>query len=154
MRLQDYTAAEDLIAGLPARNREDCIARICEHLHRRGKIQDPAALTEEILGREQLESTAIGGGIALPHVRSEQVPGAMVAIAQLAEPIDFNAMDGAPVDLVFLLLGAKELPGQHLRVLARISKLVRDYQFLSGLRDAESVAAVATSLEETEARLG
>jgi len=153
MKLLDYTAEDLLLNGLLARDREECISRLCEHLQRQGRIEDPAALTKAILKREEVESTAIGGGIALPHVRSEQVKGAVVAIAQLAGPIDFDAADDAPVDLVFLLLGSRRLPGQHLRVLARVSKLMHDREFLRGMREARSVEAMHESLRAGEERL-
>ena len=154
MTLTDYTSEELLLTRLSARDRADCIARLCDHLHRQGRIADPGEMAEALLARERIESTAIGGGIAIPHVRSEQVPGALVGIAQLETPIDFRAHDDAPVDLIFLLLGAKKLPGQHLRVLARVSQLLRNHGFLLALREAQTPAAMHAALEEAEQLIG
>jgi fructose-specific phosphotransferase system IIA component len=153
MKLQDHTAEELCVAGLNARDRTDCIARLCDQLHRSGYIQDPGEMAEALLAREHIESTAIGGGIALPHARSAQVSSAVVAIAQLAEPIDFRAHDDAPVDLIFMLLGAHKLPGQHLRTLARVSQLLRHHGFLLSLREAASSEEMHLALKEAESEL-
>ena len=150
MSLLEYTTEELCLAGMPARDRTDCIARLCDHLHAAGWIEDPGEMAEALLAREHIESTAIGGGVAIPHVRSKQVKGAVVAIARLESPIDFQAHDDAPVDLIFLLLGARELPGQHLRVLARVSQLLRSHDFLEDLRAAKSPAEGYAALLKAE----
>lgn len=153
MTLLEHTAEELCVVDLPARDRADCIVRLCDHLHALGRIEDPEAITESLLAREHIESTAIGGGVAIPHVRSPQVQGALVCVARLASPIDFQALDREPVDLVFLLLGARELPGQHLRVLAQVSRLLRNHGLLDELRSAESSSQSYAALREAEAAL-
>ncbi len=152
MKLLNYCSPELCFASLKAADRKECLEVLVDRLAELGRINDAPALLDSVLAREKMESTGIGGGMALPHVRSEQIAGSVVMIAHLAEPIDFKAADGEPVDLIFLLVGSRELPGQQLRVLARISKLLRIDSFLAALRSAETPAAIMAALREVEAK--
>jgi mannitol/fructose-specific phosphotransferase system IIA component (Ntr-type) len=152
MKLLNYCCPEHCITSLKAASRAECLEVLCERLAELGRIEDAQEMLEALLAREAVESTGIGGGIAIPHVRSRQLNGSIVMIANLAEPIEFEAKDGEPVDLIFLLLGSLELPGQQLRVLARISKLVRIDSFLADLRAAKTPAEVIAALREVEAK--
>ena len=96
---------------------------------------DREALADALLSREEVMSTAIGNGIAIPHVRrfgSESLKTDAVYIAYLFEPIDWKAPDGAPVHTLFLVLAADET--RHLRILAQIAKLASDEQFVEFLK--------------------
>jgi mannitol/fructose-specific phosphotransferase system IIA component (Ntr-type) len=152
IKLLNFTAPDLVLAQLEAPDRDACIQAFADRLVELGKIADGAALVREILAREEVETTGIGRGIALPHVRSPLLVGSLVMIATLAEPVRFNAIDGEPVDLVFLLAGSRELPGQQLRLLARISKLVRIDSFLSELRSAQTPADVIHAVRAAEAQ--
>ena len=152
MKLLNFTAPELALARLPLGRREDVVRLMAERLVEEGRATDAARLGQEILAREEVETTGIGGGIAIPHARSEIVMGTHVCVATLAEPVAWNAIDGEPVDLVFLLAGNRELPGQQLRVLARISKLVRIGALLGELRAAETPAQIIRALQAAEAR--
>lgn len=152
MKLLNFTSPELAFAELALTRREDVVRLFSERLVAQGCATDPARLSDEILAREEVETTGIGGGIAIPHARSEAVVGTHVIVAALAEPISWNAIDGEPVDLVFLLAGNRELPGQQLRVLARISKLVKIPALLSDLRAAETPAQVIKAIQAAEAR--
>lgn len=152
MKLLNFTSPELAFAELALSRRDDVVRLFSERLVAQGCATDPARLSDEILAREEVETTGIGGGIAIPHARSEVVVGTHVIVATLAEPISWNAIDGEPVDLVFLLAGNRELPGQQLRVLARISKLVKIPALLSDLRAAETPAQVIKAIQAAEAR--
>ena len=151
IKLLNFTSPDLCIADLKAATKEECIEAAVDRLAELGKIHEKQALYEELLARERVESTGIGRGIGIPHIRSTSVVGTLVMIAHLSEPIPFNAIDGEPVDVIFLLAGAKELPGQQLRVLARISKLVRIDSFLKDLRGAETPADIISALRRAEA---
>jgi mannitol/fructose-specific phosphotransferase system IIA component (Ntr-type) len=152
IKLLNFTGPELVLARLPLGRREDVVRLLSERLVEEGRASDAGRLTQEILAREAVETTGIGGGLALPHARSEVVLGTHVCVATLAEPVPWNAIDGEPVDLVFLLVGNRELPGQQLRVLARISKLLRIASLLGELRAAESPAQIIKALQAAEAR--
>ena len=152
MKLLNFTSPELAFADLALSRRDDVVRLFSERLVEQGGATDATRLADEILAREEVETTGIGGGIAIPHARSEAVVGTHVIVASLAEPISWNAVDGEPVDLLFLLAGNRELPGQQLRVLARISKLVKIPALLSDLRAAETPAQVIKAIQATEAR--
>lgn len=152
MKLLNFTGPELVFARLPLGRREDVVRLLAERLVEEGRATDAPRLVQETLAREEVETTGIGGGIALPHARSEIVVGTHVCVATLSEPIAWNAIDGEPVDVVFLLAGNRELPGQQLRVLARISKLIRIGALIGELRAAESPAQIIKALQAAEAR--
>ena len=89
-----------------------------------------------LLKREELGSTGVGNGVAIPHVRLEQVKNPFGVMARLREPIDFNAVDGQPVDLVCLLLLSKENEQAQLNVLAAVARRLRTPELLEQLRGA------------------
>jgi nitrogen PTS system EIIA component len=102
---------------------------------------------DALLQRERLGSTGFGSGIAIPHVKFRALDHIVCIFARLAAPIPFDAPDAEPVDLVFLLLGPEHASGDHLKALARISRLVRDPHALERLRatqDKEALFAVLT----------
>ncbi len=101
---------------------------------------------DTLLQRERLGSTGLGRGIAIPHVKFKQLKNIVCLFARLAEPIEFESHDGDPVDLVFLLLAPEHASGDHLKALARISRLVREPAVLERLRAAEDVTALKAVL--------
>lgn len=108
-------------------------------------------ILDALLEREKLGSTAFGGGVAVPHARLETLDTMMGALAILDEPLDFDAVDGGPVDLVFVLLAPEEAGSEHLRALAKVARFFRDKGVCSGLRGAETVEAMAAVLTEHQA---
>jgi fructose-specific phosphotransferase system IIA component len=152
VKLLNYVTPDTVFARLRVSSKEDCLRTLVGRLVELGKVTDGRTLLSDVLSRERVESTGIGGGIAIPHARSEAVVGSLVMIATLAEPIPFSAVDGEPVDVVFLLAGQKEHPGQQLRVLARISRLARLQTFLRELRAAQTPAQILDALMAEEAK--
>ena len=93
------------------------------------------AIAERLRLRESLGSTGFGGGAAIPHARAD-LPGVMALVARLAAPLAFDALDGAPVDIVVLLLSPENAGADHLKALARISRTLRDPLRLAAIRAA------------------
>jgi nitrogen PTS system EIIA component len=106
----------------------------------------PASITASLAAREALGSTGVGNGIAVPHARVEGLPGLAAFFAQLVRPIDYAAIDGAPVDLAFLLLSPVDGHGAHLAVLAAVSRRLRDKTVAAAIREADSAAAIRALL--------
>jgi PTS system nitrogen regulatory IIA component len=106
MRFSDFVATRAIITDLRATTKEGVIREIVSHLHRVGCLAeaDPEAVTRVILGREELGSTGVGGGIALPEGIVERVADVLGAVAISRHEIAFDALDEEPVDLVFLLV--------------------------------------------------
>ena len=103
------------------------------------------AITDILLQREKLGSTGVGSGIAIPHGKLPKLAKLFGMFARLERPVDFEALDGQPVDLVFLLLAPEAAGADHLKALARIARLLRDPDVAAKLRashDAEALYAV------------
>ncbi|HET8613392.1 MAG TPA: PTS sugar transporter subunit IIA [Sphingomonas sp.] len=109
-------------------------------------------VAERIAERERLRSTGFGGGIAIPHGKIEGLERVVGLFATLAEPIEFQAIDGMPVDLVFLLLSPPDAGVDHLKTLARVSRRMRDRAFVAKLRGAGSADALYALFLSGESR--
>jgi PTS system nitrogen regulatory IIA component len=107
--------------------------------------QSERAILEILLQREKLGSTGVGNGVAIPHGKLAKLANVFGLFARLERPVDFEALDGQPVDLVFLLLAPEGAGADHLKALARVARLLRDPDIARKLResrDAEALYAV------------
>ena len=107
--------------------------------------QSERAILEILLQREKLGSTGVGNGVAIPHGKLAKLANVFGLFARLERPVDFEALDGQPVDLIFLLLAPEGAGADHLKALARVARLLRDPEIATKLResrDAESLYSV------------
>ncbi|MBX6424525.1 MAG: PTS IIA-like nitrogen regulatory protein PtsN [Variibacter sp.] len=104
--------------------------------------QNERAVLEVLMQREKLGSTGIGNGIAIPHGKLPKLPSMFGLFARLARPIDFEALDSQPVDLIFLLLAPEGAGADHLKALARVARLLREPDVARKLRESEDAAAL------------
>jgi len=109
---------------------------------------DPRLLADRLAERERLGSTGFGNGVAIPHARLAGLPAVTGAFVRLAQPIDFQAVDGLPVDLVFALASPVDAGADHLKALARVSRRLRDVPLLAKLRGAGSREALFALLSD------
>ena len=136
MNLSDYTIGNGFLPRLECGDVGDTVAKLVDRLADEGEVESADELVAEVMRRENEGSTAIGGGLVIPHARFSGVRRVRIAVATLAEPVDIPSEDGRPVDIVILLVGPQNDPRQMLRVLARLARLVRQETYLQGLRDA------------------
>lgn len=129
-----------------ARTKEEVIHKASEILQRAGKITDPDSIFADIMAREQLASTAIGEGIAVPHALSDSMQSTVMAVLRLKSPIDFNAPDEKPVDLFFIMAGPKNDTAYHLKLLSKLARLLHDPHFREQARAAPSPESLAAML--------
>lgn len=115
-----------------------------------GSIAEPADVLRAVLDREEVLSTGIGNGVAIPHGKSEGVASLVLAAGVTRRPVDFEALDGEPVSLLFLLVGPDAAAGDHVKALSRISRLLRRDRFRRRLIDAPAAAAFYSVLAEAE----
>ena len=104
---------------------------------------------EALLERERLGATGMGRGVAIPHARLEGLTDIVGAFARCSKPVDFDAVDDEPVDLVFALFAPEDAGANHLRALARVSRCLRDTATCAKLRSATDATAVYAVLTET-----
>jgi PTS system nitrogen regulatory IIA component len=110
---------------------------------------DERRLFDRLLERERLGSTGIGGGIAVPHGRMAALSAPVGLFARLAQPVDFESIDERPVDVVFLLVAPEEAGADHLKALARVSRLLRDRALVDKLRATDKADALYALLVES-----
>ena len=106
---------------------------------------------ESVLQRERLGSTGVGQGVAIPHARLRGIRDVTGFFARLKSPVDFESIDGRPVDLVFMLLAPEDAGAEHLKALARVSRLMRREDVRERLRAAPDLTAMHALLVGTPA---
>lgn len=113
---------------------------------------DASEVTEALLERERLGSTAFGRGMAIPHARIDGLSGVRALFIQFARPVDFDAVDALPVDIVVVLLSPVDAGADHLKALAQVSRFLRDDGIVARLRGARSAEALFAILTGEETR--
>jgi PTS system nitrogen regulatory IIA component len=108
--------------------------------------QNDRAILEILLQREKLGSTGVGNGVAIPHGKLPKLESVFGLFARLERPIDFEALDGQPVDLIFLLLAPEGAGADHLKALARVARLLRDPEVARKLRNSREVETLYSVL--------
>jgi len=133
--------------------RDDALRRIVEMLHATGALREVEGPLGSLIARERLMSTGVGEGVAVPHARSTAATRTVLSICRVPEGLDFNAVDGAPVELVFTLIGPPEAAALHVRLLGRIARLARKEAFRQGVRRATRPEEIVRLVAEHEADL-
>ena len=147
MDLGDLIKPDAVVANFRARTKKALLAEAAQHAAGCLKLSE-TVIYESLWQREMLSSTGLGRGIAIPHARVPQLTAMFGLFGRLEQPIEFNAVDGQPVDLVFLLLAPEHAGADHLRALARVSRLMRDAPTLERLRGSKSRSALYAVLTE------
>lgn len=152
MKLSDFVVREAIIVDLQATGKEEAIREIVRSLREAGSLgeADMEGVARAILNREELGSTGIGQGVAVPHTRHPTVDHLIGTVALSRRGVDFAALDGDPVDILFLLVSPPNQPGDHLRALENISRHLKDERFVNFLRQAKTREQVVDLLEEAD----
>jgi len=135
--LSDILSINDVNASLAVANKKALFQQLALAASRRTG-RSSKTIVASVNERERLGSTGFGHGVAIPHARIEGLRQISGGFARLAQPIEYQAVDELPVDLVFLLLSPPDAGAEHLKALARISRALRDARFLAKLRGAGS----------------
>jgi PTS system nitrogen regulatory IIA component len=151
MQLADFLDSDAIKTALPGGNKRSLMKQLAELGGQRIGVE-PATVLAGLNEREQLGSTGFGQGVAIPHAKIEGLPQIYGLFARLSEPVDYKAIDGRPVDLVFLLLSPPDAGAEHLKALASISRITRDAATLERLRGARSRDALAAVLMGADER--
>ncbi|WP_421692724.1 PTS IIA-like nitrogen regulatory protein PtsN [Aestuariivirga sp.] len=146
MMLDSLIDRQSVLANLKSPNKKQLLHELSQAMATRVAI-DHRVIFETLLKREKLGSTGIGQGIAIPHGKVPSIARVYGLFARLAQPVDFDSVDGQPVDLVFVLLAPEHAGADHLKALAKISRILRDPGVVAKLRgtdDAEGLYAILT----------
>lgn len=147
MDLGDLIAPEGVIPSLKATTKKQALQELAVKAAALTGV-DQHVIFEALFQREQLASTGYGRGIAIPHVRLPGLSRVIALFARMEDPIAFDSVDGEPVDLVFLLLAPEHAGADHLKALARVSRLLRDPQSIAKLRTCDDRDALHAMLTE------
>jgi PTS system nitrogen regulatory IIA component len=144
MTITDLVAPEAILSALKVNTKKQVLQELAARAAELTGLNERAVF-EVLLQRERLGTTAVGYGIAIPHGKLPKLDRLFGLFARLDRPVDFEAMDGQPVDLVFLLLAPEGAGADHLKALARVARLLRDSDVAKKLRasrDAQAIYAV------------
>ena len=150
MTLLDILSPDSTIVDLKGETKEEIIAELVDSLANSDAITDRDKVLQAVLEREKIMSTGIGDGIAIPHGKSDSVKQLIAALGTQRRGVDFEALDGEPAYVFFLLVSPANVSGPHIKALARISRLLKNDEFKKKLIAAESSTAVIGIIETEE----
>jgi PTS system nitrogen regulatory IIA component len=145
MPLSDIISPDAVIPALKVSNKKQAIQELAAKAAALTG-QSEQAISEILFQREKLGSTGVGGGIAIPHGKLPKLASLFGMFARLERAVDFESLDGQPVDLVFLLLAPEAAGADHLKALARVARLLRDGDVAHKLRESRDAAALYSVL--------
>ncbi|MBW2631222.1 MAG: PTS sugar transporter subunit IIA [Deltaproteobacteria bacterium] len=138
MNIQDMLKKEFIIENLKSKTKKEVLVELSDAFSHGDTGIDRDAVIEVLLEREKLGSTGIGDGIAIPHGKLAGLEKLIISFGRSVTGVDFDSLDGKPVHIFFLLLAPENSAGQHLKALARISRMLKDVSFRESLVKAET----------------
>ena len=151
MEIAELLSHDAVIHDLRATSKRQALQEMAEHASLQADISGRDVL-ETILGRERLGTTGVGQGIAIPHGRLPKLDRLYGFFARLSEPINFDSIDDQPVDLIFMLLAPESAGADHLKALAKISRVLRDQAVCEKLRGSDNSEALYALLTNAQAQ--
>lgn len=153
MQLSEFLDFDSVKPALPAGNKRMLLQQLAQMAGQRLAV-DSRPILASLSERERLGSTGFGQGVAIPHGKVEGLTSIYGLFARLSDPVDYKAIDGEPVDLVFLLLSPPDSGAEHLKALAAISRVIRHgptLEKMRGARSRDALAAVLMGADERDA---
>lgn len=148
MQLHSLTRSDLIFPNLPGNDARTLLRAFTERLEDGGVVKSANEVYEKLREREELGSTGIGNGVALPHCKLKGINQVVLAVATSAQGVDFGAVDGEPVRLFFMVLSPVKDPAAHLQSLAAISKWVKADQHVERILTQRDAAAIRELLKE------
>jgi mannitol/fructose-specific phosphotransferase system IIA component (Ntr-type) len=150
MKLSRYVRPEFVLTDLAGAGLDDVLHRVATHLGRSGAVPEGADVETALRVRELAHTTAMGHGMALPHATIDGLAEPVLGVAIAPAPIAFGPPDTEPVDVFFVLLSPPGRESDHIKLLARICRLVRHPGFMDALREAETAADAVAVIERVD----
>lgn len=149
MKISEIMTVDSVVSGLKAGSKRQLLQEIAKRASEVTKISE-RDIFDSLLERENLGTTGFGGGTALPHARIAEAKNVYGIFAKLSNNVDFNAIDGRPVDLVFMLISPEGSGADHLTALAQVSRILKDEATCNKIRQAESDEEIYALLNSHE----
>jgi fructose-specific phosphotransferase system IIA component len=153
MRLTEILKPENIKVPLVAKTKIEAITELVQVLADNGQVTDAKKVVDAVLEREATRTTGIGNGLAIPHGKCTGTKELVMAIGKPATPIDFQSIDGRPVNVIWMLTSPPDKTGPHIHALARISRLMTIDKFQVALRLAKTPQEVFDAIVAQEAAL-
>jgi len=150
MALADLLAQDAILPSLKVNSKKQLLQELATKAAQVTELPEREVF-DVILQRERLGSTGVGNGIAIPHGKLASLPKIVGIFARLEHPVDFEALDDQPVDLVFMLLAPEGAGADHLKALSRIARVLRDQETVAKLRASQNEHAIYALLAEPQA---
>lgn len=150
MKICDILKKDKIIPSMKGRTKFDLINELVDLFKDDERVIDLEGVRQSVIEREKIMSTGVGKGFAIPHAKSNSVNDIIAAFGKLDEPVDFQALDGQPVNLIFLLVGRENLVGPHIKLLSRISRMMNRDEFRESLAKAQSADEIYELFENEE----
>lgn len=152
MRLSTYLRPELVISGLEASNRDEALRRIGSFLEEGGVVSSGDEVFQALRAREESHTTVLGEGVAVPHAVVPALEDVLLLVATTAEPLSFGPPESDPVDLLFTLLSPPGREAEHIKLLARICRIVRHPGFVEGLRETSDPEGLHEAILAVDSR--
>jgi mannitol/fructose-specific phosphotransferase system IIA component (Ntr-type) len=152
MKLADFVVTEAILSDLKSSSKDEAIREIVSSLVTAGCVKEDhrESIIAAIMKREELGSTGIGNGVAVPHTKHPSVDRMIGTVVVSKKGLDFQSIDREPVDIIFLLISPPDRPGDHLRALENISRHLRAETFCRFLRQGKSREDIIEVLDEAD----
>lgn len=152
MKIDGLLQPEDIIADLAAETKDQALLELATKLEERHPRMDKGEVFRVLQEREKLGSTGVGDGVAIPHGKLKQAQELVLIFGRSRKGIDFDALDGRKSHIFFLLIAPEEAFGIHLKMLGRISRILKDPVVRKGLLEAPDVTAIHGIIQEQDSR--
>ena len=151
MKIGDILTEDMVVTRLAGVTKNEIIDAMIDLVSKSPKVTDKQKVRDAIFEREEIMSTGVGNGFAIPHGKTDAVSDIVAAFAVTAEPIDYQSLDEKPVRLVFLLIGKDNMVGPHIKLLSRISRLMNKEEFRNRLIELKSPREILETFKKEEA---
>ncbi|MEJ5350325.1 MAG: PTS sugar transporter subunit IIA [Melioribacteraceae bacterium] len=150
MKICDILKKDKIIPSMKGKTKFDLINELVDLFKDDERVIDLEGMRQSVIEREKIMSTGVGKGFAIPHAKSNSVNDIIAAFGKLDEPVDFQALDGQPVNLIFLLVGRENLVGPHIKLLSRISRMMNRDEFRESLAKAQTADEIYELFDNEE----
>jgi fructose-specific phosphotransferase system IIA component len=154
MKVSDLLNTKVVLTELNSTKKEDVINEMIDLFSNDDRVMDLEKVRDAVFDREKIMSTGVGKGFAIPHGKTSAVTDIIGAFVKASKPIDYDSLDGKPVNLIFLLVGKDTLVSSHIKLLSRISRLMNKDDFRERLMEAKGPEEIINLFNEEEKHFG
>ena len=150
MKISDLLKEKYILTEFKSKDKEEIINEMIDLFNDDERVTNLEEVRKCVLDREKIMSTGVGKGFAIPHGKTNSVNDIIAAFGKTNKPVEYNALDGKPVQLIFLMVGQEKLVGSHIKLLSRISRIMNNDEFRIKLLEAKTKEEIFNAFENEE----